>query len=274
MAGNLDDLSRLCIHTATTNPLTLEQAVASYAEAGVPYITVWEHHLEPVGAKKAAKLIHGAGLKVAGLCRGGFFVAPGAQAREDAKNKNRRLIDAAAELGAPVLVLVCGADPEVDMPTARQQIADAIHEIEPHAKKCGVKLAIEPLHPMYADTRSVINTLDQANNMVMALSSDYVGVAIDVYHVWWDPFLRSEIKRSTNTIFAFHVCDWRTPTRDLVNDRALMGSGCIRIRQIREWVEDAGFDGPIEVEIFSDEEWSKDQDRWIKRIKTAYMKHV
>ncbi|MBI1319667.1 MAG: TIM barrel protein [Candidatus Hydrogenedens sp.] len=274
MASKIDDLSRLCIHTATTNPLSLEEAVAAYADAGVPYITVWEHHLKPLGAKKAAKLIQDAGLKVASLCRGGFFVAAGAQARQDAINHNRHLIDAAAELGAPVLVLVCGADPDVEMPVARQQIADGIHALDKHAQERGVKLAIEPLHPMYADTRSAINTLDQANNLVMALDSKYIGVAVDVYHLWWDPFLRAEIKRATGTIFAFHVCDWRVPTRDLLNDRALMGAGCIPVRQIREWVEDTGFDGPIEVEIFSEEEWGKDQGRWIKRIKTAYMKSV
>jgi sugar phosphate isomerase/epimerase len=126
---------------------------------------------------------------------------------------------------------------------------------------------------MYTDTRSAVNTLDQANNLVMVLDSPNVGVAIDVYHVWWDPFLRSEIKRSSGTIFSFHVCDWRVPTRDLLNDRALMGAGCIPIRQIREWVEDAGFRGFIEVEIFSDEEWAKDQGRFLKRITGAYLKH-
>lgn len=267
------DLSRLSIHSITTRPLNLEQAVAAYAEAGARAVTVWEEHLEPYGAKKAAKLIKDAGLKASGLCRGGFFVATGAMAREEAKTKTMRLIDAAAEVGAPVLVLVCGADPEVDLPTARQQILDAIHQIEPYAKACNVKLAIEPLHPMYTDTRSAVNTLDQANNMVMVLDSPFVGVAIDVYHVWWDPFLRSEIKRATKTIFSFHVCDWRVPTRDLLNDRALMGSGCIPIKQIREWVDETGFDGFIEVEIFSEEEWAKDQQRFLKRINNAFLKH-
>lgn len=272
MAESLKDLSRLCVHSITTRPLNLEQAVRAYAEAGVRGITVWEEHLEPYGARKAAKLIKAAGLEVAGLCRAGFFVATGAQAREEAKTKAMKMMDAAAELGAPVLVLVCGADPEVELTMARQQILDAIHQIEPHAKARGVKLAIEPLHPMYTDTRSAVNTLDQANNMAMVMDSPWVGVAIDVYHVWWDPFLRAEIKRATNTIFSFHVSDWRTPTRDLLNDRALMGSGCIPIRQIREWVEDAGFKGFIEVEIFSEEEWGKDQKRFLKRITNAYQR--
>jgi sugar phosphate isomerase/epimerase len=273
MAEALKNLDRLSIHSITTKPLKLAEAVASYAEAGVKGITVWEEHLEGTTAKRAAKLIQSAGLSATGLCRAGFFVATGAMAREEAKTRAMRMIDTAAELGAPVLVLVCGADPEVELPLARQQILDAIHQIEPYAKACKVKLAIEPLHPMYTDTRSAVNTIDQANNLVMVLDSPWVGVAVDVYHVWWDPFLRAEIKRASGTIFSFHVSDWRVPTRDLLNDRALMGSGCIPIRQIREWVDETGFTGPIEVEIFSEEEWAKDQKRFLKRITGAWLKN-
>lgn len=273
MAEALKNLDRLSIHSITTKPLKLAEAVAAYAEAGVKGITVWEEHLEGTTATRAAKLIQSAGLSATGLCRAGFFVATGAMAREEAKTRAMRMIDTAAELGAPVLVLVCGADPEVELPLARQQILDAIHQIEPYAKACKVKLAIEPLHPMYTDTRSAVNTIDQANNLVMVLDSPWVGVAVDVYHVWWDPFLRAEIKRASGTIFSFHVSDWRVPTRDLLNDRALMGSGCIPIRQIREWVDETGFTGPIEVEIFSEEEWAKDQKRFLKRITGAWLKN-
>jgi sugar phosphate isomerase/epimerase len=273
MAEALKNLDRLSIHSITTTPLKLAEAVAAYAEAGVKGITVWEEHLEGTTATRAAKLIQSAGLSATGLCRAGFFVATGAMAREEAKTRAMRMIDTAAELGAPVLVLVCGADPEVELPLARQQILDAIHQIEPYAKACKVKLAIEPLHPMYTDTRSAVNTIDQANNLVMVLDSPWVGVAVDVYHVWWDPFLRAEIKRASGTIFSFHVSDWRVPTRDLLNDRALMGSGCIPIRQIREWVDETGFTGPIEVEIFSEEEWAKDQKRFLKRITGAWLKN-
>jgi sugar phosphate isomerase/epimerase len=273
MAEALKNFDRLSIHSITTKPLKLTEAVAIYAEAGVKGITVWEDHLEETTAKKAAKLIQGAGLSATGLCRAGYFVATGAMAREEAKTRAMRLIDTAAELGAPVLVLVCGADPEVELPLARQQILDAIHQIEPYAKACQVKLAIEPLHPMYTDTHSAVNTIDQANNLVMVLDSPWVGIAIDVYHVWWDPFLRAEIKRASGTIFSLHVSDWRVPTRNLLNDRGLMGSGCIPIRQIREWVDETGFTGPIEVEIHSDEEWAKDQKRYLKRITGAWLKH-
>lgn len=274
MAEKLRDTKRLCVHTMTTRPLSLEQAVEAYAEAGVHGITVWREHIEPYGAEKAGKILAASGLEVVSLCRGGFFVAAGHAARDKARTENRRIIDEAAAIGAPLVVLVCGADPEVELPTARQQILDSIAAILPHAKACGVKLAIEPLHPMYADTRSAVNTLDMANNMVLALGSDHVGVAIDVYHLWWDSFLKSEIRRARDTIFAFHVCDWRSPTRDILNDRELMGRGCIRIREIRQWVEEAGFTGPIEVEIFSEEYWSKDQRNWLRLIKNAYLEHV
>ncbi len=274
MTEKLQDCTRLCVHTMTTKPLSLEEAIHEYCEAGIPHITVWRQHMEPYGTKKAAQMLQASGLKVTSLCRGGFFPATSGMDREEARNENRRIIDEAAEIGAPHVVLVCGAVPGMELPVARQQILDGIHAIIPHAKAAGVKLAIEPLHPMYADSRSAVNTLEQANNMVMALNSPWVGVAVDVYHTWWDPFLKAEIQRAGNSILAFHVCDWRTPTRDLLNDRGLMGDGCIPLRQIRGWVEDVGFRGPIEVEIFSDELWATDQQRFIKRIKNTYLKHV
>src|SRR5690554_2957888 len=179
MTAPINDLSRLCVHTMTTEPWSLEACIAGYTAAKIPAITVWRHHIEPVGAKEAGKMLRDSGLEVVSLCRGGFFPATSGQAREEARTENRRIIDEAAEIGAPHVVLVCGADPEIDLPTARQHIIDGIHAVLPHAKAAGVKLAIEPLHPMYADCRSAVNTLDQANNMVMALGSEYVGVAID-----------------------------------------------------------------------------------------------
>ncbi len=274
MIEPLKDYSRLCVHTMTTKPWTLEEALSGYSEAEISAITVWRQHIEPYGAKKAAKLIEKSGLKVVSLCRGGFFPATSGQDREKARNENRRAIDEAAAIGAPLLVLVCGAVPGIDLAVARQQILDGIAAVEPHAKACGVRLGIEPLHPMYAGDRSAINTLEQANNLVIALDSDWVGITVDVYHLWWDPFLRAEIGRCQGKIFSFHVCDWRTPTRDMLNDRGMMGDGCIPIRDIRGWVEKAGFDGPIEVEIFSDDFWAQDQNRLLSRIKSAYLRHV
>ncbi len=274
MASKLTELSRLCIHTMTTKPWDLKETIAGYTAAGVPGITVWRQHLEPYGAEEAGKMLRDSGLKVVSLCRGGFFPATGAQARAEKCNDNRTAIDEAAAIGAPLVVLVCGAEPEQPLAVSRQQILDGIAAVLPHAEQAGVKLSIEPLHPMYADTRSAVNTLDQANDMVTALASPWLGVTVDVYHLWWDPYLESEIKRAGSSILSFHVCDWRLPTRDLLLDRGMMGEGCIDIPRIRGWVERTGFDGPIEVEIFSEEFWAQDQAKLVERIKGAYLRHV
>ncbi|HET9276851.1 MAG TPA: sugar phosphate isomerase/epimerase family protein, partial [Flavitalea sp.] len=184
-------------------------------------------------------------------------------------------IDEAAALGAPLIVLVCGASPDQSLQESRDQITEGIAAIIPYASSANIKLAIEPLHPMYADTRSAINTMAQANDMAEQLNSETVGVAIDVYHLWWDPALRTEIQRCGNNkqIFAFHICDWKIPTTDLLLDRGLMGEGCINIRQIRGWVEEAGFDGLNEVEIFSKKYWEEDQSAFLNKITKAYLDH-
>ena len=269
-------LSRLCIHTATTKPLALDAALQAYRAAGIAGVTVWRDALQPLGLKQSAKLLAASGLKVVSLCRGGFFPAISPSDRQEALDDNRRAIDEAAAIGAPLVVLVCGAVPPIPLAEARKQIADGIAAVIDHAAAAAVKLGIEPLHPMYAADRSAVITLAQANDIVQTLHCPHVGVTIDVYHVWWDDRLESEIARSgrLGAILAFHVCDWRLPTRDLLLDRALMGQGCIPLRQIRAWVERAGFTGMIEVEIFSSELWSMDQTELLKRIKSAYLEHV
>jgi sugar phosphate isomerase/epimerase len=266
----LHDFSRLCIHTMTTRPWSLQEAIRGYVRATVPGITVWRQHLEPQGAKESAKMLRDAELQVVSLCRGGFFPGKSKAERQEAVDDNKRAIDQAAEIGAPLVVLVCGAVPGIPLADARLQILDGIAAVLPHAEACGVRLSIEPLHPMFADSRSAVNTLRTANDMVARLDSPWVGVTVDVYHVWWDPDLEAEIRRAGTSIFSFHVCDWRTPTRDLLNDRGLMGEGCINIPQIRGWVEEAGFTGWIEVEIFSNEYWAKDQEAFLDEIKKAY----
>ena len=273
MTTPLTDFSRLCIHTMTTKPWSLREAVDGYVKAGVPGITVWRQHLDPGGPAEAAKILQGSGLRVVSLCRGGFFPAETATGRQANIEDNLRAIDEAAMIGAPLVVLVCGAVPKFSLIENRKQIVDGIAAVLPHAEAAGVRLAIEPLHPMYADDRSAVNTLEQANDMAAAIASPWVGVTVDVYHLWWDSNLEREIRRAGKTILSFHVCDWRTPTRDLLNDRGLMGEGCIRIRQIRSWVEATGYDGPIEVEIFSTEYWSSDQAELVDKIKSAYLTH-
>jgi sugar phosphate isomerase/epimerase len=275
MSG-LTDTSRLCLHTITTKPWSIEEAAAAYEEAGVAGITVWRDALEGRDIQTTRSLLADHGLTVVSLCRGGFFPHGTQAGRVQALDDNRRALDEAAALGAPLIVLVCGAVPGQSLCVSRDQIRAGIEALLPQAEAHDIKLAIEPLHPMYADDRSAINTLAQANDLAEAIDSPHVGVAIDVYHLWWDPTLEGEIERcgQQNNILAFHVCDWKTPTTDLLLDRGLMGEGCIDIPQIRRWVEAAGFNGFIEVEIFSQTYWREDQRAFLEKIKQAYLDYV
>ena len=275
-AASLPDLSRLCVHTITTKPWKIEVAAERYAAAGVKGITVWRDAMEGRDPAQISKLFRDQGLSVVSLCRGGFFPAQTAAAREKALDDNRRAIAEAYALGAPHVVLVCGAVPGLPLTEARAQIRDGIAKLIPDCEASGVKLAVEPLHPMYADSRSAINTLGQANDLCEQLDSPSVGVAVDVYHLWWDPALEAEIARCgrLKKLFAYHVCDWKTPTTDLLLDRGLMGEGCIPLRQIRAWVEAAGFNSWNEVEIFSNTFWAGDQQQFLDKIVQAYRDHV
>lgn len=268
----MKDLSNLCIHTITTKPWAIEIAAEKYASAGVGGITVWRDALTGRNVIETGEMLRKHELQIISLCRGGFFPAATVEKRELAIEENKRAIEEAAALGAPLLVMVCGAEPSISLEESRKQIRDGILTLLPFAEQHKVKLAIEPLHPMYADTRSAINTLSQANDMAEYFNSDWVGVAIDVYHVWWDAHLQSEIIRcgEKGNIFAFHICDWKMPTKDLLNDRGLMGEGCIPIKQISDWVHEASFREFQEVEIFSNEYWQSDQDEYLKKIIEAY----
>jgi sugar phosphate isomerase/epimerase len=272
----MENLSKLCIHTVTTKPWQLETAVEKYAAAGVRGISVWRDTLENRNILQAGELIRNYGLEVVSLVRGGFFAHTSQQRRSEAISDNLKAIDEAAALGAPLVVLVCGADPGQHLQTSREQIQTGIETILPHASACRVKLAIEPLHPMYAAERSAINTLSQANDMAEAIGSEYLGVAVDVYHLWWDPSLYREIDRCgrNSNLYAFHVCDWNVPTTDMLLDRGLMGEGCIPLKQIRSRVEASGFAGYHEVEIFSSKFWSQNQDLFLEKIIEAYLQHT
>ena len=275
-ASPLRDFSRLCVHTITTKPWSIEEATEHYAAAGVKGVTVWRQWLDGRDIAKVGQNLRSAGIEIVSLCRGGFFPAADAAGRRAAIDDNLRAVDEAQALGAPLIVLVCGAVPGQPLEESRNQIAHGIAATLDRAKQADVRLAIEPLHPMYADSRSAINTMGQASDMCDRLNDPYLGVTVDVYHLWWDPDLKREIERCgrAGRIFSFHVCDWRTPTVDLLNDRGLMGEGCIDARQIRGWVEQAGFDGFVEVEIFSDRCWAMDQGEFLEKIKTAYLEHA
>ena len=271
----IKDLSRLCIHTITTKPWKIEEAVEKYHQAGVKGISVWRDTYSNHNISTLGNQIRQAGLEIVSTVRGGFFPAASAQEREEAIKDNLDFIEESAVLGSPLLVLVCGASVELSLEESRDQIKTGIEAILPAAVQAGVKLAIEPLHPMYADIRSAIITLKQANDMAEYFDSPFLGVAVDVYHLWWDPDLQSEIRRCgrNNNLFAFHICDWLTPTEDMLNDRGLMGDGCIPVRQIRDWMEDSEFRGFNEVEIFSNKHWAEDQDEFLQKIIRAYLNH-
>ena len=272
----ITDLSRLALHTITTKPWGLDTAIGKYAAAGVRGITVWRDALEGADIHAAGRRIRDAGLTVVSLCRGGFFPSADAAGRRRGIEDNLRAIDEAEALGAPLIVLVCGADPRQSLETSRDQIADALAEIGPRARQAGVRLGVEPLHPMYADTRSAINTLASAMDMCERVADPNVGVAVDVYHLWWDPELEAQIQRTARAerLFAFHICDWKSPTADMLNDRGLMGEGCIPIPRIRGWVEKTGFAGFNEVEVFSTRHWSTNQDRFLETVIEAYRRHA
>jgi sugar phosphate isomerase/epimerase len=276
MATELTDYSKLCVHTLTTKPWNLQQCAENYSAAGIHGITIWRNVLEGQNLKEAKAMLDDFGMNVVSIARGGFFPSIEREKRQLAIDDNLLAIEQAAAVGAPVIVLVCGADGKQPLEKSREQIKEGILKILPQAKAAGVKLAIEPLHPMYAGDRSAINTLAQANQMTEEINSEFVGIAVDVYHLWWDNTLQQEMIRcgKNGKLFAFHVCDWNVPTTDFLNDRGLMGDGCIPVKQIRGWVEETGFSGYNEVEIFSDKYWATDQKMYLEKIKNAYLENT
>jgi sugar phosphate isomerase/epimerase len=252
------DIRMLSINTATVRGWSLAEVIEGCARAGITAISPWRDKVQECGLERAAALCRRHGMTVTGLCRGGMFSAADAAGRRAALEENFRAVDEAAALAAQCLVLVVGGLPSGsrDIIGARRQVQEALGELLPYARKAGVPLAIEPLHPMYAADRACVNTLAHANDLCDALGEG-IGVAVDVYHVWWDPDLARQIARAGTRILAYHVCDWLVPTRDLLTDRGMMGDGVADLRAIRQMVEAAGYAGRCEVEIFSAENWWK-----------------
>ncbi|MBN8959140.1 MAG: sugar phosphate isomerase/epimerase [Rhizobiales bacterium] len=248
----------LSINTATLRKQgDLCAIVDACARHEIRAVAPWRDQIAAVGLDRAAKAIRDAGLALSGYCRGGLFTADAAHVQA-MRDDNRRALDEAHTLGAPCLVLVVGGSSR-DLPGARQMVADGIGAMLPHARASGVPLAIEPLHPMYAADRACVNTTRQALDICDRLdphNEGGLGVALDVFHIWWDFEVHAQIARAGRRILAFHVCDWLVPMRDMLNDRGMMGDGVIDIPRLRESVEAAGFDGFIEVEIFSERWWS------------------
>ena len=281
----------LSINTATVRKsrgvdLPLPQILDACAQRGIRAVSPWRDQVQAAGLAKISQQVRSHGLELSGYCRGGMFPATGAAGLQAARDDNRRAVDEAAELGAPCLVLVVGALPGAlqgkaahkDIALARSQVRDGIAELLEYARTARMPLAIEPLHPMYAADRACVNTMEHALDLCDELDphrSGMLGAAVDVYHVWWDPKLEQQIARAgRQRLLAFHVCDWLTPTADLLNDRGMMGDGVIDIPRIRGWVEAQGFAGYSEVEIFSTGNWwqrdaAEVLDTCIARHKTA-----
>ena len=270
----------LSINTATLRGAgTLDRIIDACARHGIRAISPWRDQVHAIGLDRTAQLVRANGLALSGYCRGGMFPAADAAGRAEALADNRRAVDEAKSLDAECLVLVVGGLPGAlsgtplskDLFAARRDVRDGIAATLEYAKSVGMPLAIEPLHPMYAADRACVNTIEQALDLCEALDPRdggdgasspgalaALGVAVDVYHVWWDPKLEAQIARAgRRRLHAFHVCDWLVPTRDLLNDRGMMGDGVIEIPRIRAWVEAAGFAGYSEVEIFSSANWWK-----------------
>ena len=262
----------LSINTATVRKQRgvewpLLQILQACAERGIRAVAPWRDQVAAAGLRETSRRLRDLGLVLSGYCRGGMFPYTDAAGQQAARSDNLRALDEACELGAPCLVLVVGGLPGAlggqaahkDITLARQQVNDGIAELLEAARERCMPLAIEPLHPMYAADRACINTLAQALDVCDALDpgrTGALGVALDVYHVWWDPLLQQQIARAgVARLLAFHVCDWLTPTTDLLNDRGMMGDGVIDIPRIRGWIEAQGYAGFSEVEIFSTDNW-------------------
>ena len=253
--------SRLSINLATVREQwNLREAVEACARLSITAVDPWRDQVAAIGLDAAVRAMKDTGMKVSGYCRGGMFPATDQAGRQAAIDDNKRAIDEASALGAACLVLVVGGLPNGsrDIDGARRMAEDGIAAILPYARSHNMPLAIEPLHPMYAADRACVNTLAQALDFCEALV-DGVGVAIDTYHVWWDPDLAAQIVRAgaANQILAYHICDWLVPTRDLLVDRGMMGDGVIDLPGISAMIEKAGYNGYIEVEIFSAADWWK-----------------
>ena len=260
----------LSINTATVRKQwPLDRIIEECARRDIRAISPWRDQVAAVGIGKIEQALRATGIRLSGYCRGGFFPAADAAGLKAALDDNRRAIDEARQLEAPCLVLVVGSLPGAltgspayhDIARARNEVRDGIAASLEYARQVGMPLAIEPLHPMQAAERACINTLEQALDLCDELDpgqTGMLGVAADLYHIWWDPKLQSQIERAgAKRLLAYHVCDWLTPTRDLLNDRGMMGDGVIELKKCRQWMEHAGYQGFAEVEIFSEHWWSQ-----------------
>ena len=284
-------LARLSLNTATTKYWTLREAVDGAVRAGLPAIAPWRDRVHEVGVAEAARMIADAGLRVSSLCRGGFLTAEDDADAKAALDDNRRAIVEAAALGTRELIMVVGGLPAAtapggparrepggrDLVGARQRVADRIGELAPFAAGHGVRLVLEPLHPIFAADRAVISTLGQALDIAEPFPADVVGVVVDTYHVWWDPDLQGQIARAgaAGRIASYQVCDWILPlAADALLSRGHVGDGYVDFPTITRWVAETGYTGDVEVEIFNESVWGAPGDETIATLAERYLRLV
>ncbi|MFE2627051.1 sugar phosphate isomerase/epimerase family protein [Streptomyces sp. NPDC001651] len=275
----MSDLARFSVNQMTVKQLPLRDLVAACRDLGVPGVGLWREPVQEYGVEAAAKLVRDAGLTVTTLCRGGFLTATDPAGRARALDDNRRAVGEAATLGTDVLVLVCGGLPagSRDLAGARERVADALAELGPYAEAHGVKLAVEPLHPMFAADRCVVSTLAQALDIAERFPARQVGVTVDTYHVWWDEEAPAQIARAGagGRIHTFQLADWVTPLpAGVLNGRGQLGDGSVDLRGWRELVEAAGYTGPIEVELFNDALWARDGREVLAETVERFTRHA
>ncbi|MFF8742184.1 sugar phosphate isomerase/epimerase family protein [Streptomyces californicus] len=274
-----DDLARLSINQETVKQWSLEELAEGCAKAGIGHVGLWRAPVQAYGVERTARLLSDAGIGVTSLCRGGFFTALDPAERARALDDNRAAIDEAAALSTDTLVLVSGGLPlgSRDLHGARERVADALAELAPYGAERGVRLAIEPLHPMFASDRCVVSTLGQALDLAERFPAEQVGVVVDTYHLWWDDRAPADIARAGagGRIHAFQLADWITPLpAGVLLGRGQLGDGSVDFRAFRSAVESAGYDGPIEVEIFNEALWARNGAEVLAEVAERYVRHA
>jgi sugar phosphate isomerase/epimerase len=246
----------------------LPQAVEAAARHGLAGVAPWREMVQETGVAESARIFRELGLRVTGYCRGGLFGAGGREKFQAAVDDNKRMIDEAAAIGAECVVVIAGGLPpgSRDLPAMRKMFVEGLAAVLPHARACRVPLALEPMHPMYAADRGCVVTLKEMLDIADGLGNDGLGIAVDTYHVWWDPGLAAQLARAGRRIISHHICDWLVPTKHMLNDRGMMGDGVIDFPAIRGMIEAAGYFGIQEVEIFSDDWWSRPGDEVLATI--------
>ena len=284
-------MNRLSLNTATCKYLSLEECVEAAVRGGLTQIGPWRDRVQEVGAERAARIIADAGLTVSTLCRGGFITPRDPDQIAASLADNKRAIEEAAAIGAPELVMVVGGLPasfppdqaapgdahDKDLVAARQRVADRLAELAPYARRQGVRLALEPMHPLFTADRGVLTTIGQSLDIAQYFAPEEVGVVVDTYHVWWDPDLRDAIARAgaEGRISSYQICDWTLPlAANTLNSRGMMGDGFIDFPAITKWVAETGYTGPVEVEIFNEQIWAQPGPTTIQQITERYAQLV